>query len=73
MTNTTFHSASAIITAHRSVIGYYVIARGQLVSFNTTYVVCFEAAAVSEDMADHVRTSGVLVVCEVKRKDPRRI
>jgi hypothetical protein len=49
MTNTT----SAIITAKRSVIGY-VIARGPLVSFNT-YVVCFEAAAVSEDMADHDR------------------
>ena len=67
MINTTFHSV--IITVHRSVIGYVkaVARRGLVMSFNT-YVVCFAAAAVSEDMADQVRMNGVLVVCEVKRR-----
>lgn len=66
MTNATFHSV--IITVHRSVIGYVkVVARGLVMSFNT-YEVCFAAAAVSEDMVDQVRTTGVLVVCEVVKR-----
>jgi hypothetical protein len=54
MTNTTAHSA--IITVHRSVIGYVIACSdGGHWCPSNAYLVCFDAAAESDDMADYVR------------------